>query len=93
MSSVLLMVQLSVYATTARKTDGLQFSDQVHSFSFSQFRIIPLLCKVERHCALLSISFSEVMKLYVLSPHCKPVHCHWCGWHSCVSIHYFNWKL
>jgi len=35
MSSVLLMVQLSVYATTAKKTDGLQFSDQVRYFSFS----------------------------------------------------------
>jgi len=31
MSSVLLMAQLSVYATTAKKTDGIQFSDQVLS--------------------------------------------------------------
>jgi len=31
------MVQLCVYATTAKKADGLQFSEQVLSFLFSQF--------------------------------------------------------
>lgn len=34
MNSVLLMAQLSVYASTAKKTDRIQFSDQVLYFSF-----------------------------------------------------------
>jgi len=32
MSSVLLMIQLCVYATAAKKTDAIQFSDQVSFF-------------------------------------------------------------
>jgi len=42
MSSVLLMAQLCVYASTARKTDGLQFSDQVLSYFLTSYFLMPV---------------------------------------------------
>lgn len=46
MSSVLLMAQLSVYVTTAKKTDGLQFSDQVISFLLLAGLVVVTFTKV-----------------------------------------------